>query len=291
MQLSIFRALAVAFAAAFASAAPAGAQQYPSQPIKIIVSLAPGGVADIVARAFAAKLGEQGKTVVVENRTGGARLDRRGCGREIAARRLHALHGLPRHAVDPAASDCQAALRRGQGFSAGHLHRDLAEYPDRASVGAGEHAAGVGRLHQGQSGQAQLRLAGPRQLGPFRRRAVQAAQQSRHPACALPGRRPGAAGSRRGPRPGHVRYRAADQGAARGGPRARAGDHGGQARARGAERADLCRARHARASRAARGSACSRRPARRARRSTGSMPRRTRRSRRPISRRGSKGRG
>lgn len=46
------------------------AQSYPSQPIKIIVSLAPGGVADIVARAFAAKLTEQGRQVVVENRTG-----------------------------------------------------------------------------------------------------------------------------------------------------------------------------------------------------------------------------
>ena len=62
MPLSNIRALAVAFAAALIGAAPASAQQYPSQPIKIIVSLAPGGVADIVARAFAAKLGERGKT-------------------------------------------------------------------------------------------------------------------------------------------------------------------------------------------------------------------------------------
>jgi tripartite-type tricarboxylate transporter receptor subunit TctC len=70
MQLSIVRALVIA-AATLISAAPVLAQFYPSQPIKIIVPLAPGGIADIVARAFAAKLGEQGKQVVVENRTGG----------------------------------------------------------------------------------------------------------------------------------------------------------------------------------------------------------------------------
>jgi tripartite-type tricarboxylate transporter receptor subunit TctC len=48
------------------------AQTWPSQPIKIIVPTAPGGVADIVARAFAQKLQESGKTAVVENRTGAA---------------------------------------------------------------------------------------------------------------------------------------------------------------------------------------------------------------------------
>ena len=47
------------------------AQTYPAQPIRIIVSLAPGGVADLVARAYAAKLTEAGKTAIVENRTGG----------------------------------------------------------------------------------------------------------------------------------------------------------------------------------------------------------------------------
>lgn len=67
---SLFRALCAMLAMTCCAATTAGAQQYPSQTIKIIVSLAPGGVADIVARAFAAKLGEQGKSVVVENRTG-----------------------------------------------------------------------------------------------------------------------------------------------------------------------------------------------------------------------------
>ena len=74
MRLSFIRTLAIASVAVFISTASASAQQYPSQPIKIVVSLAPGGVADIVARQFAAKMGEAGKTVVVENRTGGGGL-------------------------------------------------------------------------------------------------------------------------------------------------------------------------------------------------------------------------
>ena len=68
--MPMFRTLAAALATIYSFALPAAAQQYPSQPIKIIVSLAPGGVADITARAFAAKLSEAGFTAVVENRTG-----------------------------------------------------------------------------------------------------------------------------------------------------------------------------------------------------------------------------
>ncbi len=49
---------------------PAHAQNYPTQPIKFVVPLAAGGVADIVARIFAQKLNESGKTAIVENRTG-----------------------------------------------------------------------------------------------------------------------------------------------------------------------------------------------------------------------------
>ena len=50
--------------------APAGAQTYPSQPIKILVATPPGGIADLVGRTFAQRLGEDGKTAVVENKTG-----------------------------------------------------------------------------------------------------------------------------------------------------------------------------------------------------------------------------
>src|SRR5215204_168906 len=47
------------------------AEEYPSQPIRIIVPTAAGGVADIAGRILAHRPTEIGKTAVVENRTGG----------------------------------------------------------------------------------------------------------------------------------------------------------------------------------------------------------------------------
>ena len=69
-NISDFRVVAAALATALAMMAPANAQQYPSQPIKIIVATPPGGIADLVGRTFAHKLSEAGTTAVVENRTG-----------------------------------------------------------------------------------------------------------------------------------------------------------------------------------------------------------------------------
>ena len=64
-------ALAAVAALAGAIAGPAHSQDYPNRPVRIIVPTAPGGMSDIVSRAFAAKVQERtGKVVVVENRTG-----------------------------------------------------------------------------------------------------------------------------------------------------------------------------------------------------------------------------
>jgi tripartite-type tricarboxylate transporter receptor subunit TctC len=54
-------------------ATPATAQDYPTRPIKIIVSFGPGGGADIVGRILGQSLSEKlGQPVVIENRPGAA---------------------------------------------------------------------------------------------------------------------------------------------------------------------------------------------------------------------------
>src|SRR5919204_2368057 len=53
-------------------AASVHAQQWPAKPVRVIVNVAPGGVADVTARVLSARLGETlGQPFVVENRAGG----------------------------------------------------------------------------------------------------------------------------------------------------------------------------------------------------------------------------
>jgi tripartite-type tricarboxylate transporter receptor subunit TctC len=66
-------AVTAALLGSVALTSPVASQTYPSKPVKIIVSLAAGGLADILARVIAKQMSESsGQSVVVENRTGAA---------------------------------------------------------------------------------------------------------------------------------------------------------------------------------------------------------------------------
>src|SRR5262245_15815996 len=58
--------------AALVAAGAAQAQQWPARPVRVLVNVAPGGVADVTARVLSARLSETlGQSFVVENRAGG----------------------------------------------------------------------------------------------------------------------------------------------------------------------------------------------------------------------------
>jgi tripartite-type tricarboxylate transporter receptor subunit TctC len=122
-----WRLPALAAALALAFAAPAAAQDYPQQPIHLIIPFGPGGGSDIVGRILAQALQEKlGQPVVVDNRPGaggtigneviahaandGYTLGIMTAGQIIQAVMLKSLHYDTRTAFDPVAQVATAGL-------------------------------------------------------------------------------------------------------------------------------------------------------------------------------------
>ena len=178
---------------------------YPSQPIKLIVPYAPGGVPDTTARLLAQRLQERvGQTVVVENRAGG----NGGVAAGVIA--TSPPDGYTLLVVDTTLLSVSPLVREP-------AHLQSAE-GFRADRGAGAHtavsggqrhhadqdAAGFRRSREGQPRQDQLRLGGNRQHAPSHHGSDEVRAQSRRHACSLSGHQPGGAGPARRSRPGVV---------------------------------------------------------------------------------------
>ena len=177
--------------------APAAAQNYPNQPIRIIVPTPPGGVADLLARAVAQRISANtGKTVIAEQRTG--------AGGVIAAdfvaksapdgytiyMGFHPTQSILVHLqklpYDPA-KDFEPIILVGSSPNM------LVVNP----VAAGEDSEGARRVRAQESRQGLVRLARQRLVRPHGRRAVQDHAQARPRARAVQGRGAGGDRSRR----------------------------------------------------------------------------------------------
>ena len=130
----------------------ASALDYPTRPVRWIVTYTPGGGTDITARIMAQWLSERlGQQFIIENKPG--------AGNNIGTEA--AIHSPP-----DGYTLSQAVLQLHPRYRAGCWHHAGAERDGSQSVGAGQDGCRIHRLCQGQSGQAQHGVAWQRNLRP-----------------------------------------------------------------------------------------------------------------------------
>src|SRR6266516_4338681 len=159
----------------------AAALDYPTRPVRWIVTYPPGGGTDITARIIAQWLSERlGQQVFIENKAGGGN----NIGTEAA---LHSPPDGYTLVLTNPANAINATLYPKLSFN---FLRDIAPVAGRdggPSVGPGQDGCRVHRLRQGQSGQDQLGDLGQRNLCPSLGRAVQADDRRRADPYSLQG--------------------------------------------------------------------------------------------------------
>ena len=153
------RSLSCCRARSLAAASSRSAQDYPSRPIKLLIHTPPGSLVDVLGRLVGQELGDRlGQSIIVDNRTGAATMIAVEQLDHVAAGRLHADDQHVR-------SDDAAVLKKSyrtdpiKDFTPVALVRDVVDGVRGQSEGAGEHAAGAGRLFQDAIRRRALRLA------------------------------------------------------------------------------------------------------------------------------------
>ncbi len=120
------------------AAAPgfAVAQAWPTKPVRVIVTFAPGGSSDVVARLISGPLQQKlGQTVIVDNKPGaGGTIGAAEAAR--AGRRLYVFTLEQRADFDFAIHARQIAIRSGEEFQSHLLYRFGGECIRAASFGA-----------------------------------------------------------------------------------------------------------------------------------------------------------
>src|ERR1700730_10233355 len=133
----------------------AAAAEYPDRPIRLIVPQAPGSATDVLARLLASELGPAlgGVPIVVDNRPGGAYARPRSH-REIAARRLHPLHGTHRGTRDHPSHGGKTPLRHRARLPADRIGEPRPSAACNGTDAAGANRAGADRPCQAEPRQA-----------------------------------------------------------------------------------------------------------------------------------------
>ncbi len=216
MNCRLHRLILAIVSAAFAVGV--SAQPYPTKPIRIVVPFPAGGTTDVLARAAAQKLTESlGQAAVVDNRPGAGG----NIGAELVAKSppdgYTLLMGtVGTHAINPSLYP-KMPYDHVKDFAPVIL---VAGVPNVLVINPalpGELGAGIDRLRQGESRQAQFRVVGQRDVDPPVRRAIQVDGGRADDARPVQGQRAGAAGSGRRPGAAHVRQPSVVAGAHQGG--------------------------------------------------------------------------
>ena len=116
--------LALAASAILLALSPVRGEDFPDQPVRVIVPTQAGGMADILSRVFAQKVKEQsGATVIVENKTGANGVLAADYVAKSRAERLDRADRLPGYPGGAAASRSQAAVQAADRFRSGGAGR------------------------------------------------------------------------------------------------------------------------------------------------------------------------